>query len=496
MGSVRLRMRRNILIAPLAAAALAACGSGHAAPAGAATVSMSPTAPQRGDAVLLRGSGFVARRAVLVRLGPAIVARATTDFAGRFVAAFTVGPAAALRPATVSTYSAGRRTFGTLRVLATRGADAGETSTSLGQHLTVSGLGGTRLRIAARGLPRHAFVRSLIGTTSVATGNTGAAGSLFRVISAPASPIGRRPVLVHAGATFLRGYFDVHPPGLAAPRPVGSPVVTLAAAGDIACPPGRLRGAVVCRQGDTANLLEQLAPDAVVSLGDTQYNRGLLGEFAGSYDPTWGRLKTRTRPAVGNHEYYLNPGAAGYFSYFGAAAGARGRGYYSYDLGAWHVIALNANCAIVSCAAGSVQERWLRADLAAHSAACTLAYWHQPRFSSGFHGNNVNTFPLFQALYGGGADLVLNGHDHDYERWAPQDAAGNRDDARGISEIVVGTGGEDQRSFTTPQPANSVVRVAPAFGVLSLTLRQGAYDWRFVPAPGTTLADSGSANCH
>jgi acid phosphatase type 7 len=279
---------------------------------------------------------------------------------------------------------------------------------------------------------------------------------------------------------------------LASPGVSAAPV--LIAAGDIACRPGRLRTAVACHHPATALLAARLRPAVVAVLGDAQYDRATRAEFLGSFGPTWGRLGARLRPAAGNHEY-LTAGAAPYYSYFGARAGPRGLGYYSYDLGAWHVVVLNSNCAFVSCARGSAQEGWLRADLAAHPASCTLAYWHHPRFTSGVHRDNLQVAPLWAALYEAGADVVLSGHDHDYERMSPQNPAGRRDLARGIREFVVGTGGEDQRRFLAPKP-NSERRSTGTFGVLAMTLRPGSYSWRFVPEPGRSFRDSGSGACH
>ena len=273
-------------------------------------------------------------------------------------------------------------------------------------------------------------------------------------------------------------------PAAAAPR---RPDAFLAAAGDIAdCGPGA---------EITAGLLDAL-PGTVAVLGDAAYDDGTPGEFARCYAPTWGRHKSRTRPSVGNHEYGT-AGAAGYFDYFGAAAGERGKGWYSYDLGAWHLVALNSNCAEAGgCHAGSEQERWLRADLAADDARCTLAYMHHPHFSSGnAHGGSPAVRPLWQALEADGAELVLAGHDHDYERFAPQTTAGVLDHQRGVRQFVVGTGGRGLRSFGGAQP-NSEVRDNTAFGVLHLRLRDGGYDWRFVAQPGKSFTDSGTASCH
>lgn len=277
--------------------------------------------------------------------------------------------------------------------------------------------------------------------------------------------------------------------------------VRIAAAGDIACDPessafnGGAGTATECHQFAVSDAILAGAYDAVLPLGDVQYDSGTASEFAGSYVPSWGRLKAITHPAVGNHEYG-SPGAAPYFQYFGAAAGEPGEGYYSYDLGSWHLIALNSNCAqIGGCAAGSPQEAWLQADLAAHPVRCTLAYWHHPLFSSGQNGDAESMRTIWGDLYAAGADVVLNGHDHDYERFAPQDAQGGRDDARGIREFVVGTGGKNHMTFRAIEP-NSDLHDTSSFGFLELTLSDGAYAWRFVSDPLGSLADSGSASCH
>jgi hypothetical protein len=238
----------------------------------------------------------------------------------------------------------------------------------------------------------------------------------------------------------------------------------------------------------TAKLLDNIT-GTVFTVGDNVYPDGTLTQFNNCYAPTWGRHKSRTKPVPGNHDYHTS-GASGYFNYFGAAAGDPSKGYYSYNLGAWHIIALNSE---ISQSTGSAQERWLRADLAANPKTCTLAYWHKPRFSSGQHGNIAASQPLWQALYDYGADVVLNGHDHTYERFAPQNPNGQAD-SRGIREFVVGTGGAGLYSFTSNQP-NSQVRNNTTFGVLKLTLHSTSYDWQFVPIAGQNFTDSGSANC-
>jgi hypothetical protein len=246
----------------------------------------------------------------------------------------------------------------------------------------------------------------------------------------------------------------------------------------------------------TAMLIDKIA-GTVFAAGDLAYPDGSDEQFAKCYAPTWGRFKDRTRPAPGNHEYHSD-GASGYSRYFGAAAGDPKKAYYSYDLGAWHIIALNSECKQVGgCGADSPQGQWLRQDLAQHPTTCTLAYFHKPLFSSGSsHGNDPEMKPLWQALYAAGADVVINGHDHDYERFAPQNPDGNADPKNGIREFVVGTGGKNShRSFATPR-ANSEIRQADSFGVLKLTLHPSGYAWEFVPEAGKSFHDSGSGSCH
>jgi hypothetical protein len=251
----------------------------------------------------------------------------------------------------------------------------------------------------------------------------------------------------------------------------------------------------VCAQGTTALLAAAQHPAAVLPLGDLQYESASLDDFRASYDLTWGRFKSITRPAIGNHEYG-SPGARGYFDYFGAAAGPSG-GYYSYDVGTWHLIALNSNCTKVAggCGANSPQAHWLRADLAQHRNRCTLAYWHHPRFSSGKHGRESQTDVFWRELFAAGTELVLVGHDHNYERFAPQTPDAVNDPARGIREFVVGTGGRSHEKLPFVA-ANSEARAPDVFGVLRLTLHADSYDWQFVAAPGATFSDQGSTACH
>lgn len=270
------------------------------------------------------------------------------------------------------------------------------------------------------------------------------------------------------------------------------PGVTVYAAGDIAD----------CRRvspqnsgaAETAALLStHLAANqqaAVLTLGDHTYPVGLLAEFTDCYEPTWGKFKQRTFPAPGNHEYY-SPLAGGYFTYFGAAAGPDRRGYYSFRLGDWHVVSLNSYLKPIP---HRKQIDWLKSDLAANKTKCTLAFWHHPRFSSGGHGDNPHMQEIWEILQESGAEVVLSSHDHNYERFALQDAAGNRDDLHGMRQIVVGTGGARLTPLRFPAP-HSEARDNSVHGVLKLVLRADSYEWEFLPAEADAFTDSGTGRC-
>ncbi len=333
-----------------------------------------------------------------------------------------------------------------------------------------------------------------------------------------------RLAAVLASAGLVASSFTLALPGLGDTSPLiathtsvlaasgGDPVI--AAAGDIACDPADSKfngGAGVsngCRQLATSNLLVNAGLAGVLALGDNQYYCGSYAAFMGSYDLSWGRVKAITYPTVGNHEYLTNGGsgpstgcdatnvnAAGYYQYFGARAGNPSQGYYSFNIGAWHLISLNTQCSSAGgCGTTSPQGQWLAADLAAHPNQCTLAFFHIPLFSSGGRSaSNANGF--WQLLYSAKADVILNGHDHIYERFAPQTPAGTLDAANGIREFIVGTGGANMTSLATIA-ANSEVRNSTQFGVLDLTLHATSYNWNFVPEAGQTFTDSGSQNCH
>lgn len=309
----------------------------------------------------------------------------------------------------------------------------------------------------------------------------------------------RMPLLIlsHRVAALVLGAFAAL--AVATPASAADPVVV--AAGDMVCGADTPAG-TDCVHAKTSDVAVAANPQAVLTLGDNQYENGQLANFQSFYGPTWGRLKSVTRPTAGNHEYGT-AGAAGYFDYFNGSgassgvAGDRGKGYYSFNLGAWHIIALNSNCAEVACYAGSPQESWLRQDLAANTAPCTLAYWHHPRWSSDLYELDTTAVdPLMRALYTSGADLVLNGHAHDYERFLPQNPDGGADSARGLTEIVVGTGGRSEVSFSKTPNINSLVRKTGTYGVLKLGLGNGIYNYNFLPIAGQTWTDSGAGECH
>lgn len=278
--------------------------------------------------------------------------------------------------------------------------------------------------------------------------------------------------------------------GAASSHAAKAPVV--AAVGDIACAPGARVTTASCRHQQVADAMAKSDPDSVWLLGDLQYPNGALADFQNSFDKVFARFRPIWRPAVGNHEY-LTPGAAGYFDYFGKSAGPRAKGYYSFNIGRWHVVSLNSNCAIVACDAGSAQAAWLRADLRENRRMCTAAIWHHPLFSSGSeHGNDPVSKPLWRILESKRAEIVVTGHDHDFEVFRRQTSEGVAS-PKGIQQFVVGTGGKSSYEFG-PRSPNTLARLTDVHGFLKLRLLPRKYSWRFVDEHGAVL-DRGAGSC-
>jgi acid phosphatase type 7 len=248
----------------------------------------------------------------------------------------------------------------------------------------------------------------------------------------------------------------------------------------------------------TAALIKKYPSAIVLPLGDNAYETGTLAEYQTCYNPTWGAFLNRTKPVPGNHDF-LTPGGSGYYQYFGAAAGTPGKGYYSYNLGSWHLIALNSSCGDAGgCGSGSAQERWLKADLTANKNRCVLAYWHQPYYTTpatGGTGPSPAMGAIWTDLFNAGAEVVLSGHIHAYERFAPQNASGGMDAARGVVQFVVGTGGSNFTPLLTPFAPNTLAEQDTSFGVLKLTLHAASYTYQFLPVSGK-YTDTGTVNCH
>lgn len=297
-------------------------------------------------------------------------------------------------------------------------------------------------------------------------------------------------LLISAAAVLLLLPVPVSAAGL---RPTIEGGVTLVGAGDIA----------VCDTITSDSRTAQLVADILLAdttaiaftLGDNVYPDGSSSWFWSCYEPTWGAFKSRTRPVPGNHDYYNNPKGEGYFAYFGANAGPTGRGWYRYDAGTWRVYSLTSEC-IRGSRCYYRQYRWLRADLVNNPHQCVLAMWHQPRWSTGAHGSSRRMAPVFKLLYRHGAEIVLSGHDHNYERFAPTDPYGAADPAHGLRQWVVGTGGAPIRPIDTPVLPITESRDSTAHGVLRLDLYADGYDWQFLTTSGNPFTDTGSATCH
>jgi acid phosphatase type 7 len=488
------------LPALLLGAALACSAMLPQAAAAESRVTLEPAAGPGGTRAALRGLGFGAADPVVVKLGRRTLARTRTGGRGRFSASIRI-PSRRRGPLKILTRSRSRRVVNIFFASPVTGAPAvTEIASRTGKRFRLSpgrGSVGSTVRLRGSRLPPGRRIRITLGGTRVATGTTKRRGGFSSRFTVPPLSIGRHLLRAKVGSSALGLRFSV----------ARDPLV--ATAGDIACDPdgpnfnGGNGTPEFCHMRQTSDLVLSAKPDLVLALGDTQYEAGSFEDHRASYHPTWGRFKAITRPAVGNHEYGTAK-ASGYFDYFNGVgnqtgpAGQRGKGYYSFDVGAWHLIAINSNCTEIgiTCGLGSPQEQWLRADLAAHSNRCTLAYWHHPLFSSGQGGNHPTMHDMFRALYEAKADLVLTGHDHYYERFAPQTHDGVVDPVNGIRQFIVGTGGRDLQRTKKPIKNNSEVRHFETYGVLSLTLHPGSYDWKFLPESGRTFSDSGTQSCH
>jgi hypothetical protein len=489
-------MRRRTLTLASALALSAA-----ATPAHAASLSLRPAIAPPGAAVSAEGAGWRPGTTVVVRrAGGAALGAGRVGFDGRFAAALRLPRGLRVRTHPIVARSGRTAVAGRLvvaaatRDFAPKAVAFSFSDTRIAISRTVA-FPTAPVRIDVTGMrPGHTATASLRDAPP-ATARADRRGRATLRLTVPETRLEGSTLTLRAGPIRRTEPFYVLPPATVVP-PLPAPIrpdPLVAAAGDIACRPGTDPAPDRCHHQQTSDQLAAAAPDAVAMLGDAQYERGAPEEWS-EYERTWGRLRDRTRPTVGNHEYGT-ANATTYFGYFGQGAGALDRGYYSYDLGAWHVVVLNSNCGFVPCFVDSAQERWLRADLAAHPDRCTLAYWHHPRHSSAQRIENTSVQPLWAALAEGGADVALTGHVHNYERIAPLDAAGAVDRARGMRSFVVGTGGRNYQALATRKPYSEAANT-DTFGVLRLTLRPEGYDWSFEPEPGDDFTDAGSAACH
>ena len=476
-------------------------------------VMLFPATGPAGTTVSLLGRRFGKRDRVTIRLGKSVVAKVRTSSRGSFRTSFAM-PARRPGRSRITSRSGGRRMVNWFGIAASpSGAPTAEVVSRRGKRMRwtpAAGPAGTPTRLRGSGFPARRKLRVRFGGILVGAARTSRAGRFALHFTTPALPVGRHLVRVTLRSRAL-GFLHTTTlaagavpggastaPGAGAGIPPGSAGdAVIYAAGDIACAPGDAQTSSKCREMRTADIIVQGGASRVLALGDLQYNSASLSNLRNSYNRSWGRVKSITSPAVGNHE----GSASGYFDYFNGSgasngpAGARGKGYYSYDVGNWHLIALNSNCARVACNAGSTQEQWLRADLAANPRTCTLAYWHHPRFSSGHDGDGTFMQDIWKTLYDANVDVVLVGHSHNYERFAPMNANGALDRARGVREFVVGTGGAFFTGISSAKP-NSEVRQNNTYGVLRMALHPASYDWRFVPEAGKTFSDVGSQACH
>lgn len=472
-----------------------------AAPVHAATVTVTPARAVAGTVVAVKGSGARPGRLVALSIGTrSRPVRVRANRGGRFSATVPVPRRARLGPAQLVIRLGRRRVEAGVRIGRQReSVPSSRTVSSRGANvlLVPTGAkpgGGVRMAGQVRG---RGMVAIGLGRRRLARTRAGRRGRFSLSFRAPGAPAGPRTLWLRARRVRMAVPFRIELPPPPPAAPAGT--VRMAAAGDIACPPSEGPRPGFCQQAATADLVAGLHPDLVAALGDQQYESGTIEEFRASYDRSWGRFKAITRPVAGNHEYGV-PGAAGYFDYFGSRAGPRPDGYYSFDAGAWRVLALNSNCKKVGgCGPGSPQYTWLRSELARTQSTCVMALWHHPLYTASFYPGEESSFmaPMFGLLEDAGADLVLTGHAHSYERFAPQTASGRVDRVKGVREFVIGSGGEDHRSIFRPlRPANLEAGSDTDFGVLGLTLRPSGYSWEFAAMQPSLFRDSGSAACH
>lgn len=502
------------------------------APAHAASVSVTPALPALDSRLTVAAESMQPGARGTARFPGAATVRFRVDARGRARVVVRLSRTADLGTRHVRVRAGRHRVSVPVTVVASEAPPSTVSALATGQRVVVhpaAGAAGSAFRLAGSGFRRRAAVSVRLGSRGLRTLRADGRGRFSIAAVVPAMSPGPKRLRVTARRAQLRLRFLVlarssptagavvpgAPPGpdagaappagaapgsTAPPGPVPPPQ-TVVAAGDIACDPADpnfnggegVTGA--CRHRATSDVALAQRPAAVLGLGDMQYSAGAIEDFNAAYRPTWGRLDAVMSPVPGNHEYG-RPGASGYFTYFGARAGPPGLGYYSFDVGAWHVIALNSNCAQVPCGPGSAQLAWLQADLAAHPARCTVAFFHHPMFGSGQGVNQQPVRPFWDALYAAGVELILNGHSHNYERFAPMTPDGVLDPARGVRQFTVGTGGLDLQAFLPGRAANSEARSATSFGVLVLTLSATGYSWRFAPAAAGTYSDSGAGTCH
>jgi hypothetical protein len=488
-GSAERLGRRRLRLIALGAVALAALPAGDSLAAAHTQVMLRPAAGAPGTVVQVIGRGFPPGRRVTVGTGRRRLAIRSAGQRGRFTARIRI-PASPRGLHRLVSLGGKRRVISSFRLEHQPDrANVGEVASSTGQRVRwrpLSTSPGEAIRLRGSGFePGERITVSLGG--EVERPRPTRRGSFAANMSAPARA-GRHIGTVQTQRRSLRLVVGVEVEPL--PSPFPSP------------PPGSGSEPVIAGAGDiasfnlgaerTARLLDEIDPDVVYTTGDNAYPDGAAADYASFYEPTWGRHKARTRPTPGNHDY-RQPGAGPYFDYFGALAGERASGYYAYTLGAWRLYALNSN---IRMDAGSPQETWLRLDLATHPRDCVLAYWHHPRFSAGRYGDDGTSDAIWRVLYEQNAEVVLSGHDHNYQRYAPMSPAGAVEPERGIRQFVVGTGGNEPYPLVDRLDGTREAADGQTAGVLKLTLLRHGYDWRFIPVSGLTFSDSGSGACH